>query len=122
MKRRCSVHKHGWKVILGDQQGAVLIWVGLSMVMLLGFTALAVDGSYLYLIRNQLQVTADAAASAGVHELPDPDAARTTAADYAGKNMTAADHGTVLADADIVVGNWDFIARIDIDTSCPSDV
>lgn len=51
--------------------GSVITLVGLSMVMLLGFTALGVDYGILVATKNRLQRTCDAAALAGAPELPD---------------------------------------------------
>jgi len=109
--------KPSMKAFLRDQQGSVLTLLAAGMVMVVGFTAFAVDAGYLYALRSKLQATADAAALAGAKQLPDP-AALAPAADtipaavtiaaiyYAGKNMPAADHGTVLTNADVVIGNW----------------
>ena len=65
------------------------------------------DLGFLYSLRGKLQNTADAAVLAAVGDLPDEDAARATAVDLATKNIPAAGHGTVLANADVVVRNWD---------------
>lgn len=46
------------------QQGAALVLVALSIVALIGFTALAVDGGYLYFRHTRLQDISDAAAIA----------------------------------------------------------
>ena len=72
-----------------------------------GMAALAVDVGYFYLLKVELQTTADVAALAAVRELPDEDAMRTTAVAYAAKNMPTSEHGNVLATADVVMGNWD---------------
>ena len=72
-----------------------------------GMAALAVDISYFYLLKVQLQTSADVAALAAVRELSDEDAMRTTAVAYAAKNMPTSEHGNVLANADVVMGNWD---------------
>jgi hypothetical protein len=76
-----------------------------------GIASLAIDMGYLYGIRGKLQHTADAAVLAAVSELPDEDDARATAVDLATKNMSVAEHGTVLAEADVVTGNWDADTR-----------
>ncbi|AIO40659.1 tad-like Flp pilus-assembly family protein [Burkholderia cenocepacia] len=47
------------------QKGAVAITVALLMTILLGFAALAIDIGYLFVVRNELQNAADAAALAG---------------------------------------------------------
>ena len=96
---------------LHDQRGSVLTIMGFGLVMAAGFTALAVDMSYLYVLKGRLQTTADFAVLAAVTQLPDEDAARTMALEYTAKNMPTADHGTVLANADVVTGNWDADTR-----------
>ncbi len=94
-----------------DEQGSVMIIVALWIGAILGFAALGVDVAYLYSIRTKLQATADTAGLAAAAEFPDVDAARAAALEYAGKNMPAEAHGNVLADADIVIGNWDSDTR-----------
>ncbi len=92
---------------LQDQRGSVFAVMGFGLVMAAGIAALAIDMSYLYGLKGRLQTTADFAVLAAVTQLPDEDAARTMALDYVAKNMPAAKHGTVLANADVVTGNWD---------------
>lgn len=50
-----------------SENGASLVYVAITMVVLLGMAALALDGSNLYLQRRNMQNAADAAALAGVH-------------------------------------------------------
>jgi len=50
---------------LRDQQGVTVILVAVLLSVLLGFTALAIDLSHLYVVRNELQNSADAGALAG---------------------------------------------------------
>ena len=52
-----------------DERGFALVFLGLTIVVFLGFAALAVDIGYLYAARNELQNAADAAALAGAREL-----------------------------------------------------
>ncbi len=100
--------KQRMKAFLRDQQGSILMLLASSTMMIVGFTGLAVDGGYLYAVRSQLQATADAAALAAATQLDVDEASVTIAAmDNAEKNMPAADHGTVLTNADVVLGNWD---------------
>ncbi len=99
------------EAFLHDQRGSILSIMGFGLVIAAGLSALAVDMSYLYVLKGRLQSTADFAVLAAVTQLPDEDAARTTALDYTAKNMPAAKHGTVLANADVVTGNWDADTR-----------
>lgn len=52
-----------------DESGQVLVLTALSMVLLMGFTALAVDVGVLFRAKRNLQIAADAAATAGVQNL-----------------------------------------------------
>ncbi|MDH4317089.1 MAG: pilus assembly protein TadG-related protein [Desulfobulbaceae bacterium] len=54
-----------------DNNGAVAVLVAVTLIVLLGFTALAVDVGYLYGVRNELQNGADAGALAGAAVLFD---------------------------------------------------
>lgn len=95
-----------------DQKGAVAAMAAVSLVVILGFGAFAIDMSYAYATRNMLQVTAEAAALAGAPELPDQAAVVAKALEYVEENMPAANHGTVLESSDIVLGHWDPINEI----------
>ncbi len=99
------------EAFLQDQRGSVIAIMGIGLVMAAGLTALAVDMGYLYGLKGRLQTTADFAVLAAVSQLPDEDAARTTALEYAAKNMPVSEHGGVLANADVVTGNWDSSTR-----------
>ena len=69
------------------QRGQALPLMALALVVLLGFTGLALDVSMLLLRTLQQQRAADAAALAGVVQLPDYTAnAIRVARDYAGRN------------------------------------
>ena len=74
------------KARLHSDSGQTLIWFALSLVVLLGIAALAIDVGRLYGERRRMQNAADAAALAGAHELcqgrPDADAV-AMANDYA---------------------------------------
>lgn len=51
------------------ERGSILLLTALSMVVLLGITALAVDASFMYTERNRLAAAADAAAKSAAWEL-----------------------------------------------------
>ncbi len=82
------------------RRAVTAITVTVSMTLLLGMTALAVDVGQLYVVRSEMQVSADAAALAGANALLDPSrlggavalndviaSARSAAADYAHRNI-----------------------------------
>jgi len=103
-------------------RGQILVLVAISLVVLLGFAALAIDIGYFYHTKNQLQGAADAAALAGAVKLDgtndpiQPDA-RHEAITYAELNSASGspvhlsnDDSNVLAKDnginDITVGSW----------------
>src|SRR3972149_9190558 len=69
------------------ERGQALIMFALGLAVLLGFTAMAIDVGLLYEDRRHLQNTADAAALAGVAELPqNPSEAKAKAQEWALKH------------------------------------
>jgi Flp pilus assembly protein TadG len=104
-----------------DERGAVLAFVALVMVVLIGFSALAIDVGRLYVTRAQLQAAADAAALAAVRELPDQDAAREAALTLVAGNLGAdVNAGQNLVDA-VTFGRWDADARAFVSGGTPVD-
>ncbi|HPU66972.1 MAG TPA: pilus assembly protein TadG-related protein [Clostridiales bacterium] len=71
-----------WK----EESGVAVIFVAISMVVLMSFTALAVDYGMVYYHRSELQTALDSAALAAAQKLPDKEAARRTAIEYVRKN------------------------------------
>ena len=69
------------------ERGQALIMFALGLAVLLGFTAMAIDVGLLYEDRRHLQNTADAAALAGVVDLPqNPSEAKAKAQEWALKH------------------------------------
>lgn len=95
-----------------EEDGGVLIFVGLGFFAMMGLAALAVDMGNAYALRTDLQNTADSAALAAVQELPNQGLAIATALDYARKNMPLADHGVTVNGSDVATGNWDSGSRV----------
>ena len=113
MTRHNRKTRYDKKGLLGDRGGAIAVWTALMMVSLLGITALVLDMGFLWVLKSQLQATADASALAGAARLtppgqtPDVNQVKSTAVAFAGKNMPAAPHGTVLLESDVILGHWD---------------
>jgi len=73
--------------LLREEKGAAVVIVALSMTVMMGFAALIVDVGNLYLNKTRLVNMADAAALAGVQDLPgDPQSAVASAYSYATQN------------------------------------
>jgi hypothetical protein len=104
-----------------NQQGNILVIFGAGIGLVAGVGALAIDMGNAYVLRGQLQRTADAAALAGVAQLPAETLAHTRALEFVELNMPSADHGTVVTNADVVPGNWDSGSRTFTAAGAPSN-
>ena len=94
--------------INAPRPGQALIMVGLLMMTLIGFAALATDTGFIWMNRRSLQNSVDAAALAGVQALPDDAATATsTGCTYATvKNAVASmfgKSGTCSSKADVQI-------------------
>ena len=98
IKRKTANHCHK---IFGREDGAIAAWFAISIPIFIGFAALAVDMSYGFTMRNKTQITASSAALAGAAMLPDANAARDEALDFAALNMPG--NGLVLDANDVLV-------------------
>ncbi|MDN5375576.1 MAG: hypothetical protein PWQ39_616 [Thermacetogenium sp.] len=73
--------------ILSGERGTALVLVAFALVVILGCASLVTDIGLVYTTRTRLINTADAAALAGVQELPgEPERAREVAEEYAAAN------------------------------------
>lgn len=93
-----------------NNRGQILVLVALSLIVLLGFAALAIDVGYFYHTKNQLQGAADAAALAGALALDGSNnlaqtAPGTEAVKYATLNR-ASGSAVQLDPSDIILGSW----------------
>lgn len=105
-----------------NQQGTVIVYVGILILVLIGFSALAVDIGHLYVARNELQNAADAGALAGARELylADGTAVNTNANQVAhdaaianiSQNLAVEVNWTAGTNTgDIQRGHWSFATR-----------
>ena len=89
-----------WVKFLRNRQGQALVLTAITLPVLLGMAAMAIDVGYLYLAKSQLQAAADQGALAGAYDLnggnPSAVNAQTNAAIYARKQPGQASD-TVLA-------------------------
>jgi hypothetical protein len=69
-----------------NEKGQVFVFLAVTLVVLLGSAALVIDVGRAYLAKRHLQASADAAATAGALELPDPIAAQNYALNYSGRD------------------------------------
>lgn len=101
-----------------NRRGAITVLVGIMMVTLLFFAAIAIDATRIFATKNQMQAMADAAAMAGaIQMLRDSSATPDSALVYAERN------GLSLAAGDSIVttvGIWDAAAR-QLVTGDPAD-
>ena len=102
-----TIGKTALLAFIDDRRGAVAMIFVLFAVPMLAMTGLAVDIGHVLAIKAQVRTTADAAALAAVTSVGDSAEALSRAVMVAELNMPTATNGTVLADADVVVGTWD---------------
>lgn len=112
MPHESGCHRH---VVSGDhtpfeRRGATTVLVAITIVVLFGFTAFAVDFGRAYLSQAQLQTSADAAALAGAMEIRDqrPDQGEAEARAIAAMNKVQATDPDVVS---VEPGFWDDDAR-----------
>ncbi|HOO25771.1 MAG TPA: pilus assembly protein TadG-related protein [Clostridiales bacterium] len=77
------------------EEGAVAVFMAVAMVLLLGFTAFAVDIGLYNVKKAKLQTACDAAALAAVYKMPDRPQATSTAKSYVSKNGFPQEKATV---------------------------
>jgi Flp pilus assembly protein TadG len=125
-------------MVLRNERGIAIFWVGVSLFLILAFAAIAIDLSFLYTDKNFLHVSADSASLAAVTQLASTsecqtspgslnDGARLTAQEYAGFHTGGGGensvNGSVYLDlnrgneeyGDVVLGNY---TRDDGFTAC----
>lgn len=91
------------KNLFNGQQGNALVLVAFFMVVLLGVTALAIDGGRLYFSKSTLQKSLDAAVLAGAQEiLSDEEKAKKIAKDIASKNGISLDLNEIKVGANYI--------------------
>ncbi len=78
-----------------DSSGQVLALYVVALVALLGLAGLVVDVGHAFFVKRSLQAAADAAATAGASELPDPGAATATAQAYGGSSGGANERNNI---------------------------
>jgi Flp pilus assembly protein TadG len=92
-----------------SEGGAVYIWTAFGIIGMLGFGGLAIDMSYFYAMRGQIQTSADSAALAGAMRMSNTTEMKAEAKKYA--QMNVAGDNQILADADIQRGSWNFDSK-----------
>lgn len=84
------------KGLYRKEEGQILVFTGLILAALMGFSAIAMDVGMIAIEKSKLQNVADAAALAGAQELPDTGKAKTAAVKYAKEN------GLVITTDDVI--------------------
>lgn len=104
--------------LTGNERGSILVWFAVSMIVMIGMAALAIDLGTGYVAKAQLQNATDAGALAGAGMLyPSPSTspgspnwalAQSTALSVTQKNTVA---GAYLTNAKIQYGYWNLSTR-----------
>lgn len=117
--------------MIGRRAGVAILFV-LTLLVLLGFAAFAMDLGYSRMIRAQLQAAADAAALSAAPRLDKAAAgmalARQTAVDVAAANIEKGNpvildpNGGNIPEGDVVLGIWDATGRTFTASTDPAQV
>jgi Flp pilus assembly protein TadG len=104
-----------------DEGGAIAVIAAITLPIFIGFAALAIDLSHMYVVRNELQNAADSGALAGARVLYDDngtsvnETANQTAFDAAvanrGQNMPVEVNWQGGNEGDVQRGHWSFATR-----------
>lgn len=98
---------------LRQQTGAIYIWVMWSIIPLLGFSAFAVDVGFMAVVKTQLQIASDSAASAALSELQAGGTqldARSEAVNLAAQHKVLG-AGPIVRPQDVVFGDYNHSSR-----------
>ena len=113
MYSRIAAVRRSSAALRRDTGGVTAVIVAITVPVIVGFAALAIDMSYAYWTRSQLQHTASAAALAGVSQIGNTDpsadiviAVKAEAVQFAVLNMDPTLHGNTLDPDDVILGNW----------------
>jgi len=110
-----------WLAYLKEEKGQSIVILAFAVVVLLVFVGLTIDVGRLYGTRIQLSRAVDAAALAGVMELPDDEAAYQRAAQFMGTNGIDPDQANMAIDSGegAAIGQSNFLtvtARLPMET------
>lgn len=99
-----------------------MVMVAFSLVVILGFGAFAVDIGHVAVVKSDLQNAADAAALAGVLEMPNKANAETKAVEYANTNgMSVVSNGIATTDGEKVIATAT-VASKQLRVECSRDI
>jgi Flp pilus assembly protein TadG len=106
---------------LTDERGAVLAFVGIIMIVLLGFLGLALDSARGYVARSRLSRAVDAAALGGARALRQgQDVARQRALTLAAANGVSADNGQTIGIAFSKNADGEDVVSVDASETVPT--
>lgn len=104
---------------LKNRRGAALVLIAIMMTVMVGMVGAGVDFARMYAFKAQLQVTADAAAMAGAHELVKirPATVTSQAIAYSALNKVDGNNTATVTDPDVESVHWDFSTHVATVTS-----
>lgn len=110
-RRLCFFRNEHLLKLKENNRGSVAVLIAMAFTVLVGFAALVTDYGILYAKHAHLQNAMDAAALAGVKELPqNPGGAQAIAEDYAAKNnVSSIDVSFAASNAEIIVSAHEIV-------------
>lgn len=95
----------GLRALRDDRRGIIAVFMALSVPVLIGSVAYAIDFTNYRLVASRLQAAADAGALAGVKSLDQPGNTVSEAVHFAKLNVPS-DFGNVTIASDVTIGNY----------------
>jgi Flp pilus assembly protein TadG len=105
------------------RRGVVLVLAALTMIVVMGFAAFAIDVGFMVLTRDEMQNAADAAALAGAMQMNNgASAVRAAAIDIASHNFTGKNNVS-MTNADVELGQYDMVSKtFTVNETAPNSV
>jgi Flp pilus assembly protein TadG len=97
--------RRSWRNLRDDKQGVIALFVALSVPILVGSTAFAIDFTNYRLVSSRMQAAADAGALAGVKALDNPSSTVSEAIKFVDLNVPAS-FGKMTLNSDVTIGTY----------------
>ncbi len=97
--------RRSWRQLRDDKRGVIAMFVALSVPILVGSTAFAIDFTNYRLVSSRMQAAADAGALAGVKSLDSPNTTVSEAIRFVDLNVPAS-FGRMTLASDVTIGTY----------------
>ncbi|MFN7177450.1 MAG: pilus assembly protein TadG-related protein, partial [Thermaurantiacus sp.] len=121
IQRRLSQVRRNWQALGGNRRGAVAAIFAITVPVLVGFTALAVDFGYYRMVQNRMQIAVDGATLAAAWEIENGGDVVGAAVDFVAANVPG-DFGAMTLASDVTLGSFDTANGFQPNPADPNDI